>query len=531
MAQQYLSTDPNAGAPVTQGVGVMVNGQSMPIEDYNADPARQQAPPEGHVSDLYAPPADGWLQRWANAGPLQAAEGIADLSRGNLARGAHEVITGAGLTAAPAVLPYAAVTAPLATLSGLLFGAGGQAVTRRAAVLMGAEPDTADLAGDVGGIMAGGAASQVPRAYRVGRDVLQRLSSMPQGTGVAADVLSVLSPRAGATMRVGQRVRDVFSTPDEVATPTAPPAEPRDYNSRYLGVLRQVWMDEHGGQEPPASVMRDLMVQARQDLRGSRQTPAAAPAAAQTPEPRASARRVPVEPAEDLLRRPSASPPAAAKSKDPVEESRITPSQPTPEQRAHVRDLAARREADVRSGRLGAESLSPAGGRTTTARVGGETHEIPEAWLMGRALMLRRDGLNEREAYQQAVQDWAAQAPAAPPAAAVAEAPPAPPAAARTRRSTRGAPAEASTVPPPRTKTRAPRSALPTTPVTLEDLSITPAELAQGAKWADQGVPPEEILSRILSSRELTGKLGLQTPDQVKARINKRNDSGRWPDE
>jgi hypothetical protein len=110
-------------------------------------------------------------QRYINAGPKEVMGGAKDIGQGNISRGAHRIITGTGVSALPAmasVLPMAMAEAPLAT--GLSLGGGmlGQYGGRKAAEAVGASPDQADLAGDVGGlggsILGGyGAARTIPR--------------------------------------------------------------------------------------------------------------------------------------------------------------------------------------------------------------------------------------------------------------------------------------------------------------------------------------------------------------------------------
>jgi hypothetical protein len=39
-------------------------------------------------------------------------------------------------------------------------------------------------------------------------------------------------------------------------------------------------------------------------------------------------------------------------------------------------------------------------------RTGTRTYTIPEMWLVGRSFMREREGLNPRDAYIQAIQDW-----------------------------------------------------------------------------------------------------------------------------
>ncbi len=64
----------------------------------------------------------------------------------------------------------------------------------------------------------------------------------------------------------------------------------------------------------------------------------------------------------------------------------------------------------------------------------------------------------------------------------------------------------------------------------LDELSLTPAEIQQGVKWHEQGVSPETIIHRILQSRQLTQRLHTETPDQAAEAVRQRNETGRWKD-
>jgi hypothetical protein len=102
------------------------------------------------------------LAGYEEAGPGEIGGGVADISRGNVARGAHRVISGAGAT----LLPVAALAAPAApglAARGLAGGLLGSKLARSGAETFGASPDQTDLAGDVGGLLGGGVAtSKVP---------------------------------------------------------------------------------------------------------------------------------------------------------------------------------------------------------------------------------------------------------------------------------------------------------------------------------------------------------------------------------
>lgn len=104
------------------------------------------------------------VSAWGEAGPHRVVEGLRDLWRGNYAKGANSVITGAGVTAAPMlapeVLPVIAA-APGATALTLGAGAVTQAAVPPTARALGATPDQADLAGTVANIGAGTAMAKL----------------------------------------------------------------------------------------------------------------------------------------------------------------------------------------------------------------------------------------------------------------------------------------------------------------------------------------------------------------------------------
>lgn len=81
-------------------------------------------------------------------------EGVEALASGDKARGLSNLIEGAGTALAPAALPFALsnpASTALAAGLGLGAGRGTQALAEKA----GASPDTARLAGDIGGLVAG----------------------------------------------------------------------------------------------------------------------------------------------------------------------------------------------------------------------------------------------------------------------------------------------------------------------------------------------------------------------------------------
>jgi hypothetical protein len=110
---------------------------------------------EGHPENIgeYVP---------ASAGEI--AGGIKDVGQGRLAHGAHRIIAGTGSAVAPMapfLLPGAAA-APITTALSVGGGALGQKGGQKLATALGASPDQAELAGDVGGLAGGYAGAKLP---------------------------------------------------------------------------------------------------------------------------------------------------------------------------------------------------------------------------------------------------------------------------------------------------------------------------------------------------------------------------------
>lgn len=89
-------------------------------------------------------------------------KGTADVARGNIARGGHEIISG-GVNALTPTAPLFLPAAPAAAARGLIGGAAGGYLGHKGAEFLGATPDQADLAGDVGGLVGATAGSALTR--------------------------------------------------------------------------------------------------------------------------------------------------------------------------------------------------------------------------------------------------------------------------------------------------------------------------------------------------------------------------------
>lgn len=108
---------------------------------------------EGHPENIgeYIPASVG-----------EMAGGVKDIAQGNIARGGHRIIGGAGNALLP-VAPFAAAGAPGLFVRGVAGGLAGSKLAQSGAEALGANPDQSDLAGDVGGLVGGGlATSRIP---------------------------------------------------------------------------------------------------------------------------------------------------------------------------------------------------------------------------------------------------------------------------------------------------------------------------------------------------------------------------------
>lgn len=119
------------------------------------------------------------LAGWTEEGPLALGKGFYHTETAktpsDLAKGYHEMASGAGTTSLPA-LPFMAAAAPVATARVLAGGTAGGALAHKGAEYLGARPEYQDVAGDVGSLAGGTlAAPGVPtRIARLGpavRDV------------------------------------------------------------------------------------------------------------------------------------------------------------------------------------------------------------------------------------------------------------------------------------------------------------------------------------------------------------------------
>lgn len=127
-----------------------------------------QAPPET-AAQMFARKDVAQAQNEAAATQQESAdfhanlnelfEAAHDIRNGNVAKGTHRALGAVGKLLAPAaltVLPATAIAAPLATGGAIVGGVAGQKVGEYGATAVGANPDQAALAGDVGAMIGGG---------------------------------------------------------------------------------------------------------------------------------------------------------------------------------------------------------------------------------------------------------------------------------------------------------------------------------------------------------------------------------------
>ena len=156
-------------------------------------------------------------------GLVQAGQGVQEVGNGQYAKGASDVIRGAGQYAAPFTLPAAVATAPLTTAAGLASGALGSGVGRAAASAMGATPDQADLAGDVSGIAGGAAAGAgVQKAAPYTQRIMDLMKSNPK---LAQSAIGLASPRAAHAINIARGVNEALGGTQPAPAAAPPPVQ------------------------------------------------------------------------------------------------------------------------------------------------------------------------------------------------------------------------------------------------------------------------------------------------------------------
>lgn len=153
------------------------------------------------------------FHKWVAYGPHAVVQGIKDAMSGEISKGAHQIITGAAVTAAPMVAPgllAAARAAPLASgiaaAEAIGGGVAGQQLGEWGATKLGATPDQAALAGDVGGI-GGGSARYL--GGKVSSLITARQAAQPVTAKVTAKAMSDLMAAIPPTKSAPYRPNDL----------------------------------------------------------------------------------------------------------------------------------------------------------------------------------------------------------------------------------------------------------------------------------------------------------------------------------
>lgn len=193
--------------------------QGMTPDSFMAQQEKKQ--PSGLLSQIFAPrsvptrttPLDqtplpgstegpGMLEGLADYSKASAGEmggGIKDVVHGDVAKGAHRIISGTANAVAPVALPMAAAAAPAATATTLAAGALGQQIGKRGSQALGANEDQSDLAGDVTGLAAGYGGSKVGSGK-----IAQSMKVLAQPAADAASKLPVLDKLFSAGKALGK---------------------------------------------------------------------------------------------------------------------------------------------------------------------------------------------------------------------------------------------------------------------------------------------------------------------------------------
>lgn len=177
------------------------------------------------------------MSDWGKQPGGGAIVGLQDIGRGDIAKGLHRILLAVSPTVAAATLPLtgpAALANPGTTIAGVAGGYLGQRGAKKGAEYLGATPDQADLAGDVGGaagaVASGYAASKVgsliPSTAHAGQqlqDVRATAGNIPIDTSKAGDTALQLYEQSQRGAVLPKSVRQF------VMRVTAPDSEPITY--------------------------------------------------------------------------------------------------------------------------------------------------------------------------------------------------------------------------------------------------------------------------------------------------------------
>lgn len=170
--------------------------------------------------------------------------GGTNIAKGNIAKGTHQILSG-GMNATTPMLPFAAAGAPLAVARAGVGGYAGSKLARGGAETLGATPDQADVASDVGGIAGGIAGAKSGPTLRGIAD--SRIAKTTAGAiKGAAGRIPIVGPMGRGAIRGGL---EAWKASGPEAIEAQPWRDATRMNLPYAG--------EEGGEEPGTQIWRD----------------------------------------------------------------------------------------------------------------------------------------------------------------------------------------------------------------------------------------------------------------------------------
>src|SRR5262249_15973103 len=135
----------------------------LPTNEQIANSKAESGPQD--IGELPGQAFKGIGQMYSEAGPEQVATGAKSIYGANYKLGAHQLISGSLNTALP-LAPEAIAAKPLLAARAALGGLAGNLLLTSSANVLQADPDTAALAGDIGGLAGGTLSAEAPALSR-----------------------------------------------------------------------------------------------------------------------------------------------------------------------------------------------------------------------------------------------------------------------------------------------------------------------------------------------------------------------------
>lgn len=189
-----------------QRLGLVPTQEQINSGNANTDDSGFGQPADFLISGLQSGAKD-LAKYYATQGPGAVVRGAGDVLQGNIAKGGHQIISGAGVTLAP-LAPEAIVSNPVMALRAAGGAFVGSNVAQTGADLVGATPDQKQFAGDLGGLAGGGAAST---------GLLRALFQSPARElirGNEQTILNILQPRKAIISKLQSMLNDAIATGD-----------------------------------------------------------------------------------------------------------------------------------------------------------------------------------------------------------------------------------------------------------------------------------------------------------------------------